>query len=146
MLARIEMSDVFTNCPLLPECLQRLNEAVTLEKSLAHLVKIRSSQLNGCAFCLDMHLKEARNSGEREQRLDTLAAWRDSHCFSHRERAALAYCENATALSTHRVDDDLYRELQVHFTEQEIIELAVTLVVINAWNRVVATFRFIPAD
>jgi AhpD family alkylhydroperoxidase len=112
-----------------------------LEHSLLELVKIRASQINGCAYCLDMHTKDARAAGETEQRLYTLSAWRDTPFFSERERAALAWTEALTNISQGEIDDALYDEVRRSFSEKEIVDLALAVVVINGWNRVAIPFR-----
>ena len=112
-----------------------------LEESLMELVKVRASQINGCAFCLDMHTAAARKRGESEQRLYLLDAWRDSPLYSERERAALAWTEALTLLPESHAPDDVYRALQAQFTEEEQVRLTLLIVVINGWNRIQAGFR-----
>ncbi|MGH8226309.1 MAG: carboxymuconolactone decarboxylase family protein [Steroidobacteraceae bacterium] len=112
-----------------------------LEASLRELVKTRASQLNGCAYCLDMHTKDARAAGETEQRLYTLSAWRETPFFSDRERAALAWTDAVTRVSEGGTDDALYEELQRHFSEKEIVDLTLAIVAINGWNRLAIPFR-----
>jgi AhpD family alkylhydroperoxidase len=112
-----------------------------LEESLMELVKIRASQINGCAFCLDMHTAAARNRGETEQRLYLLDAWRDSPLYSERERAALAWTEALTLLPETRAPDDVYRTLQAQFSEKEQVTLTLLIVAINGWNRIQVGFR-----
>jgi AhpD family alkylhydroperoxidase len=111
--------------------------------SLIELVKMRASQINGCAFCLDMHSKDARSKGETEQRLYLLNAWRESPLYSDRERAALAWTEALTLVAeTHAPDSD-YDTLKEHFTEEEIVKLSMLIVTINGWNRLAIGFRSI---
>lgn len=112
-----------------------------LEASLLHLVKTRASQINGCAFCIDMHTKEARAAGESEQRLYTLSAWRETPFFSARERAALALTETVTRIAEHREGEVLQDELRRAFSEKEMVDLTLAIVAINAWNRLVITFQ-----
>jgi AhpD family alkylhydroperoxidase len=112
-----------------------------LEKSLMELVKIRASQMNGCAFCLHMHTAEARESGETAERLDLLAAWRDSPLYSERERAALAWTEALTLLPETHAPDAVYEALQAQFDEEEQVKLTLLIVAINGWNRVQVGFR-----
>lgn len=112
-----------------------------LEPSLMELVKIRASQINGCAFCLHMHTAEARKSGETEERLYLLDAWRESPLYSDRERAALAWTESLTLVSQTRAPDDVYEALQKHFDEKEQVALTLLIVAINGWNRVQVGFR-----
>ena len=106
-----------------------------LEQSLLELVKIRASQLNGCAYCLDMHTKDARAGGETEQRIYVLPAWREAPFYTPRERAALAWTEAVTQLGPHGVADDLYGATRQHFDEKELADLTLAIVAINGWNR-----------
>jgi len=112
-----------------------------LEESLMHLVEIRASQINGCAFCLDMHTAEARKHGETEQRLYLIDAWRDSPLYSDRERAALAWTEALTVLHETRAPDDVYEALKAHFSDEEQVKLTLVIVAINGWNRINVGFR-----
>ena len=115
-----------------------------LEASLLGLVKMRSSQINGCAYCLDMHSKDARARGESEQRLYTLPAWRETPFFTNRERAALAWTEAVTLIGESHAPDDVYEEVRKRFTEQELVNLTMAIVAINGWNRLVIGFRIVP--
>lgn len=117
--------------------------ACGLERSLLELVKLRASQINGCAFCLDMHTKDARAEGETEQRLYTLSAWRETPFFSERERAALAWTEAVTLIGG-GVSDALYAEARRHFNERELTDLTWAIVAINGWNRVAISMRAVP--
>jgi AhpD family alkylhydroperoxidase len=112
-----------------------------LEPSLAELVKIRASQLNGCAICLHMHTLEARKSGETEERLYMLNAWHESPLYSDRERAALAWTEALTRLSETGAPDDVYQQVQAQFTEKEQVTLTMMVAIINSFNRLGAGFR-----
>lgn len=112
-----------------------------LEHSLLELVKTRVSQINGCAYCLDMHTKDARAAGESEQRLHVLAAWREAPFYTERERAALAWAEALTLVSTNPISDELYAEVSRYFTEKEVVDLTLAVVAINGWNRVAISFR-----
>ena len=114
-----------------------------LEKALIELVKIRASQINGCAFCIDMHTKDARARGETEQRIYALNAWRETPFFTDRERAALAWTEAVTRIGG-GVSDELYAEARGHFSEKELVDLAWAVAAINAWNRVAISFRSVP--
>jgi AhpD family alkylhydroperoxidase len=116
-----------------------------VEKSLAELVKIRASQLNHCAFCLHMHTREALAAGESELRLTMLAAWAESPLYTDRERAALAWTEALTLLPETAAPDDVYAELQAHFTPEEQVKLTMLIGIINAWNRFGAGFRGVHA-
>jgi AhpD family alkylhydroperoxidase len=112
-----------------------------LELPLLELVKIRASQTNGCAFCLDMHTKDARAAGESEQRLYLLSAWREAPFYTDRERAALAWTEALTLVSESQVPDDVYEEAHRHFSDEELVNLAWAVVAINGWNRIAIAFR-----
>lgn len=112
-----------------------------LEESLLELVKTRASQINGCAWCLDMHTKDARARGESEQRLYLLPAWREAPFYSERERAALAWTEAITLLTSQGVPDDLYPEVRHHFDEKSIVDLTLAIIAINGWNRMNVAFR-----
>jgi MoaD family protein len=124
--------------------LQDYVESSGLERNLLELVKLRASQLNGCAFCFDMHWKDARALGESEERLYMLTAWRESHLYSERERAALAWTEAVTLISQTGAPDDVYEEARVHFDEKEIADLTLAIAAINAWNRMAISFRLVP--
>lgn len=115
-----------------------------LEPSLVDLVKLRASQINGCAYCIDMHSKDARASGETEQRLYALDAWRETPFYSERERAALAWTEAVTLVAQGHVPDSVYSEVREHFTEQEMVNLTLAVVAINGWNRLAISFRAVP--
>ena len=112
-----------------------------LETSLIELVKVRASQVNGCAYCLDMHTKDARAAGEKEQRLYAIAAWHDAPFFSERERAALAWTEAVTLVGETRVPDEVYELARRHFGEKELVDLTLAVVAINGWNRLAIPFR-----
>jgi AhpD family alkylhydroperoxidase len=115
-----------------------------LEHSLLELIKTRASQLNGCAYCIDMHTKDARAQGETEQRLYALSAWRETPFFSDRERAALEWTESLTLISETHVPDDVYERARQHFSEAELVNLTLAVVVINGWNRIAISFRAVP--
>jgi AhpD family alkylhydroperoxidase len=115
-----------------------------LEHSLLELVKTRASQINGCAFCLDMHTKDARVGGETEQRLYTLSAWQETPFFSDRERAALAWTEAVTRVADTHVPDDVFDLVRQQFTEKELADLTLAIVTINGWNRLAIAFRKVP--
>ena len=112
-----------------------------LEPKLFELVKIRASQINGCAYCLDMHTKDARAAGETEQRIYALSAWRETPFFTDRERAALEWTEAVTNISQTHVPDEAYARLASQFNEDEIVALTFGVVVINSWNRLAVSFR-----
>jgi AhpD family alkylhydroperoxidase len=117
-----------------------------LETKLLELVRMRASQLNGCAYCLDMHSKDARAEGETEQRLYGLSAWRETPYYSDRERAALEWTEAVTLVSRDQVPDDVYEKTRQHFSEAELVSLTLAVVAINSWNRVAIAFRAVPGS
>jgi len=134
--------------PELVKKLMELSMAIAnsghIEPKLSYLVDIRASQMNGCAFCLDMHVKEAKLHGERELRLYHVAIWRESPLFTPKERAALAYTEALTQLAPTGISDELYAELREHFNEKELSTLTFRVMSINAWNRLNVAFRTTP--
>lgn len=117
-----------------------------LEPALLELVKIRASQINGCAYCLDMHTKDARVLGESEQRIYALDAWRETPFYSARERAALAWTESVTLVGRDHVPDVAFEEVSAHFTEMEVVNLTWAVVTINSWNRVAIAMRSVPGS
>ena len=121
--------------------LQREVESSGLERPLIELVKIRASQINGCAYCIDMHTKDARAMGETEQRIYGLSAWRETPFFTDRERAALDWTESLTRISEDQVPDDVYERVRPHFTEEELVALTFAVVAINGWNRLAISLR-----
>ena len=116
-----------------------------LEPSLVELVKMRASQMNGCAFCIDMHSKDARAEGETEQRLYALNAWRETPFYTDRERAALAWAEAVTKIAE-GVPDAVFEEARKHFSEQELVNLTMAVVTINGWNRLSIAFHAVPGE
>lgn len=117
-----------------------------LDPSLLELVRVRASQLNGCAYCLDMHTKDARGGGETEQRLYALDAWRETPFFTDRERAALAWTEAVTRVADGHVPDAVYDELRQHFGEAEVAALTLAVIAINGWNRLAISLRTVPGS
>ena len=117
-----------------------------LDERLIELVKTRASQINGCAYCLDMHTKNARANGETEQRLYALNAWRETPFFSERERAALAWTEAVTCVSEGHVPDDVYELVRKHFEEKELVDLTLAIAAINGRNRLAIAFRKVPGS
>ena len=115
-----------------------------LEETLLNLIKLRASQINGCAYCLDMHWKDLRALGESEQRLYSLDAWKESRYYSDRERAALAWTEAVTRVSETHVPDGVYEEAKKHFSEKELADLTVAVATINVWNRLLIAARTTP--
>jgi AhpD family alkylhydroperoxidase len=146
MKSRIDYTKISPKAlqPLL--ALQGSIEASGLEPQLLKLVEMRASQINGCAFCLDMHSKDARAAGETEQRLYVLDAWREAPFYSDRERAALAWTEALTRVTEGHVPDDVYAEASAHFTEQELLSLSLAVGAINTWNRLSIAFRAEPGS
>ena len=121
--------------------LSRVAREGALEPRLLELVKVRASQLNRCAHCIEMHTKDARAIGESDDRLHLLAAWRDTPVFNERERAALMWCEELTLLPERDVADELYDAARAAFTEDELCQLTMAIVAINSWNRLAVAFR-----
>ena len=115
-----------------------------LEKPLIYLIQLRASQMNGCAYCLDMHWKDLRAGGENEQRLYSLDAWRECPDYSDRERAALAWTEAVTEITRGHVPDAVYQEARSHFSEKELSDLTLAVAAINAWNRLSIASRIVP--
>jgi AhpD family alkylhydroperoxidase len=116
-------------------------QASGLEKSLIELVKTRASQINGCAFCINMHTQDARKQGETEQRLYLLNAWHESPLYTDRERAALAWTEALTLIAETHAPDDVHEGVRAHFSESETVNLTMLIGAINAWNRLAIAFR-----
>ncbi len=135
-----------------PDALKAMRElekyvaASGLERPLYELVKTRASQINGCAYCLDMHTKDARKAGETEQRLYALNAWRETPFYTDRERAALEWTEALTLISENDVPDSLYERVHKHFDEKEMVALTMAIVAINGWNRLAIGFRTVPGS
>jgi AhpD family alkylhydroperoxidase len=115
-----------------------------LDHKLLHLIKMRASQINGCAYCIDMHSKDARALGETEQRLYELDAWRETPFYTERERAALAWTESLTLVSQTHVPDDVFEEVRRQFSEKEIADLTLVVGMINLWNRLAIALRAVP--
>ena len=147
MQERIPYANVYKAQPILAKSLIDIGEAALasgLEISLYHLVKLRASQINGCAFCQHMHVNEARHDGETQTRLDVLAAWREVPIFTNRERAALGWTETLTQIAGKGVSDDEFAKVSAEFTHTEIVNLTAVIVVINSWNRIAVGLNFIP--
>ncbi|MCP3705692.1 carboxymuconolactone decarboxylase family protein [Paraburkholderia sp. CNPSo 3274] len=117
----------------------------SIEKPLAELVRLRASQINGCAFCVDMHTTDARKGGETDRRLATVSVWRETPFFTERERAALEWTESVTLLAQTHVPDEVWERVKPHFSDQEIADLTLLIIAINGWNRIAVTFRRMPA-
>jgi AhpD family alkylhydroperoxidase len=122
----------------------RLERSIELDKTVRELVKVRASQMNGCAYCIDMHWKDARAAGETEERLYMLGAWRESSLYDERERAALALCEAITAIADRGVPDDVWSDAREAFGDDELAQLVFAIASINTWNRLMITTRAEP--
>jgi AhpD family alkylhydroperoxidase len=123
------------------QALEQYLRASGVEPALIELVKVRASLMNGCAYCVDLHTKDARAKGETEQRLFAVSVWRETPFFSPRERAALAWTEAVTDIGRNGMTDALYDEARAQFTEKELVDLSLAVIAINAWNRLAVTFR-----
>ena len=142
MTPRIDIREYLTSTA--GRALITLGQAVDasgIDGGLLELVKVRTSQINGCAYCIDMHTKDARAAGETEQRLYAVAAWREAPFFSHQERAALEWAEAVTLIANGQVPDEVYERTTRYFEEAQIVALTLAVVATNAWNRVVTGFR-----
>jgi AhpD family alkylhydroperoxidase len=121
--------------------LERIARECGIERKLLHLIYTRVSQMNGCAYCIDMHTKDARVEGETEQRLYAVLAWQETPFYTPRERAALEWAETLTLIASRHVPDELYTRTLEHFTEPELVGLTLAVIAINGWNRVAVPFR-----
>jgi AhpD family alkylhydroperoxidase len=138
---RLQYQDVAPDAIKAVRTVETYIQQCGLEKSLIELVKMRASQINGCAYCLDMHSKDARRHGETEQRLHVLSAWHESPLYSPRERAALAWTEAVTRIADTHAPDDVYEEARRHFSPVELVNLTTLIGLINLWNRIAIAFR-----
>lgn len=133
--------------PEAPQAMRHLETYVKhsgLEPSLLELVKLRASQINGCAYCIDMHVKDARAQGESDIRLYELSVWRETPFYSTREQAALAWTEAVTLVADGHVPDDVYELARQQFSEKELVDLTMAVIAINGWNRLAISFRAVP--
>ena len=146
MQARLEYGSVAPGARDAMLGLEKYVHGTGLEPALLELVKIRASQINGCAFCLDMHTKDARARGEKEQRLYAVAAWHEAPFFTERERAALAWTEAVTRVAKTHVPDAIYELARAQFSEKELVDLTMAVVAINGWNRLAIAFRTVPGS
>lgn len=144
MKPRIEYRTVAPDATQAMSALERYVIGSGLERSLLELVKLRASQLNGCAYCIDMHTKDARAKGESEQRLYALSAWRETPFYTERERAALAWTEAVTLISRDHAPDEVFDRAREHFTDKELVDLTMAIIAINGWNRLAISFRTVP--
>jgi AhpD family alkylhydroperoxidase len=141
MMVRVDYRKVFPAATQALAGLEVVLRQSSLEAPLVELVKLRASQLNGCAYCVDMHTKNAATMGVAAQRLHLVVAWREAPCYSPRERAALAWCEALTMLPQSGAPDDIYKPLEAEFSEEEIVALTLAIVAINGWNRFAVGLR-----
>jgi AhpD family alkylhydroperoxidase len=146
MEPRIDFAKVNPNAAKAMYALEAYVKNSSLEPSLIDLIKVRASQLNGCAFCIDMHTKEARSKGEDEQRLYLLDAWREAPFYNDRERAALEWTESLTLISSDHVPNEVFELVRQHFSEAELVDLSMAVVAINGWNRLSIGFRAVPGS
>ncbi|MHB2242063.1 carboxymuconolactone decarboxylase family protein [Pseudomonas monsensis] len=126
--------------------MEALTSHLSIEQPLLQLIRIRASQLNGCAFCTDMHSVDARRAGESDRRLYAIAVWRGSGFFNPRERAALAWTEAVTLLAESHVPDEVYQQAKAQMSEAELVDLTIAVTTINSWNRLAVSFRQTPSD
>ena len=148
MKPRLEYRQLHEHAPAIAQALRSLSTAAResgLEPLLLELVKLRASEINGCAFCLNMHAADALKLGEKPERIFLLAAWREAPHYTGRERAALAWTEALTLVAEGHVPDAVYEEAKRHFSDQELTNLTAAIVAINGWNRVMVAFRIPPA-
>jgi len=141
MQQRLSYSKVSPEGTDILQKLERYVKSSGLEADLLELVKLRASQINGCAYCIDMHTKDARTHGESEQRLYGVSAWHEAPFYSERERAALAWTEAVTLIGETHVADEVYAEARKHFSEKELVDLTFAIIAINSWNRLAISFR-----
>jgi AhpD family alkylhydroperoxidase len=146
MKARIDLMHVNPGIMQAMFALERQVRQAGFDQKLLDLVRMRASQINGCAYCLDMHSKDARANGESEQRLYGLEAWRETPYYSARERAALEWTEALTLVAETRVPDDVYERVREQFSEEELAHLSLAVVSINGWNRLNIAARTLPGD
>ena len=139
--------DFYTANPAAIQAVMGLEKALsksTLEKPLTELVRLRASQINGCAYCVDLHASDARKCGEDNRRLATVSVWEETPFFTDRERAALAWTEAVTLVAETRVPDDVWQAVRAQFSDAELVDLTLLVSTINAWNRLAISFRKLP--
>jgi AhpD family alkylhydroperoxidase len=139
--ARLDYASVAPEAVRAQRALETYIRGCGLEHSLLELVKLRASMINGCAYCVDMHTKDARVAGETEQRLYAVSVWHETPFFTPRERAALRWTDTLTAIAREEVSDELFQEVRSHFSEKELVDLTMVVVTINGWNRLSVSFR-----
>jgi AhpD family alkylhydroperoxidase len=135
MNRKLDYSKVLPEGMRVMNALDHYSQNCGLESSLLDLIKLRASQINGCAYCIDMHSKDARSGGETEQRLYSLSIWQETPYYTDRERAALAFTEAVTLIAEKRVPDNVYEQVRQQFSDEELVKLMLAIVTINAWNR-----------
>jgi AhpD family alkylhydroperoxidase len=146
MEPRLNLKDAPKGAYQVMAALEQYVDNCGLERPLLELVKIRASQINGCAYCIDMHTKDARALGESEQRIYLLNAWRESPFYSERERAALAWTEAVTLITAGHAPDDVYEQAKQQFRTEELVNLTLAIATINSWNRLAIPFRSVPGE
>lgn len=146
MRARIELEKIEPAAYTAMLGLEKYLHQSGLDKKLLALIKVKASQLNKCAFCIDMHTKEARQAGETEQRLYSLSAWQETPFFTPQERAILAFTEAVTFIANNSIDDQLYEQVSHYFSDNEIAQILITIATINAWNRIAISTAIIPGS
>jgi AhpD family alkylhydroperoxidase len=146
MEPRLNYSKILPDGMKAINAVDRYSSNCGLEPSLLELIKLRASQINGCAYCIDMHSKDARTKGETEQRLYGLSAWRETPYYTDRERAALAFTEAVTLIANQHVPDEIYEQARQQFSDEELVKLMIAIVIINTWNRFAITFRDEPGS
>jgi len=146
MQARLDVTKIGPEAYRAMEGLETYVRHSGLEPALLDLVRFRASQINGCAYCLDMHSKDARANGESEQRLYALSAWRETPFFTDREQAALEWTEAVTLVSENHAADEVFERVRQRFNEKELVALTMAIVAINGWNRLCVSFRAVPGD
>ncbi len=145
MKQKLDYSKVLPEGMRFMNALDHYSQNSGLEPSLLDLIKLRASQINTCAYCIDMHTKDARTNGETEQRLYNLSVWRETPYYTDRERAALAFTEAVTLIANQRVPDEVYEQARQQFSDEELVKLMIAIVTINAWNRF-TTFGDVPGS
>lgn len=146
MSQRLEYDKIAPKALMALRDLEKYILGTNLERGIFELIKIRASQINGCAFCLDMHTKDARKAGETEQRIYALPAWRETAFYSERERAALEWTETVTLISEKGAPDDVYARVSESFNAEDLVALTMAIVAINGWNRLAISFRKEPGS
>jgi AhpD family alkylhydroperoxidase len=142
--SRIEYAQVVPDAIEALRALEKYVRTCGIEPKALELIKIRASQINGCAYCLDMHTKDARARGETEQRIYALNAWRETPFFTEKERTALAWAEAVTQVSASQVSDEVYEIARQCFDEKELANITIAITAINGWNRLAVSFRSVP--